>query len=217
VLPELVSQLPKKTEQQIYREVMDLPRVGEWVVFTGGNPALLELDHLIDLFHNSDWKIMLETQGSVFRKWFRKIDDLCFSPKPPSAGNTTDLPTLKRIIDATVSAQAEWNRGTARWFMLPYLKVPVFTEQDMEYAAEVHNQFPDLGMFISIGNDTPSLPTVGNPEPYTSPMPLEEIREEILANFKDILAIIFSQYPELQDCQIFPQQHVLLWGNERGH
>jgi 7-carboxy-7-deazaguanine synthase len=206
VLPEMVRQLPKVDEYTIYRKVASLPSDARWVVFTGGNPALLSLSNLIDIFHKGHFKVMLETQGSVYRDWFSKIDDLCFSPKPPSAGNTTDLDNLERIFDRMVGAP------------YPYLKVPIFTDEDLDYAEDVVARFaPEFEVFLSIGNDDPALPTVANPWPTVTYEDQRWTTAKVLDNFEMVLSKVLDQRPKLQQCQIFPQQHVLLWGNERGH
>lgn len=219
VLPEEVAKLERVTEWDILHkiDVLSKEMSPTWVVITGGNPGLLNLNHLIDLLHVRSHSVMVETQGSTFREWYGKVDDLCFSPKPPSSGMPWSFTDFDRILDATIKAQTDWARVHDDTFLLPYLKVPVFTDEDLDFASEVHHKWPDLDFFISIGNDDPYLPTISNPHP--------EPRQEFdFPKTRDIILVHQKHWTEkvlkdqrFDDCRIFSQQHVLLWGNERGH
>lgn len=220
VLPDMVSKLEKMNEWGIIHELDLVSRSVDmsptWIVLTGGNPALLNLDHLIDLLHARLHKVMLETQGSVFREWFGKVDDLCFSPKPPSSKMFWDFEQFDLILERTIQAQADWSEAENRVVHpLPYLKVPIFTDEDLEFAALVHETWPHLEFFLSIGNDDPSLPTVGNPHPSLDPL-WEVTAEIILLNQRKWTERII-QDQRFDHARIFSQQHVLLWGNARGH
>lgn len=223
VLPNLVSKLPQMTSAEIYSKTVQLNQVSrsrwvgvKWVVLTGGNPGLLDLSHLIDMFHRGRIKVMVETQGSTYREWYTQVDSLCFSPKPPSSKMDWSFNDFDRILTRLMSDSVQRAREEEReTFPMPYLKVPIFTDEDLDFAEEVHARF-SLPMFLSIGNDDVSLPTVGNPEPEFTDHP-SLTRTQILDNFREILDKVLRTRPSLQDCQIFPQQHVLLWGNERGH
>lgn len=219
VLTENVNQLEKFTEWQIVHILNTLDELAgmspTWVVITGGNPALLNLSELIDLLHKQGRKVMLETQGSVFREWFGKVDDLCFSPKPPSSTMEFMESDFDRIIEATIKAQNEWAVAEGRGpFLLPYLKVPVFTDEDFEFAAMIHAKYQDLEFFLSIGNDDPSLPTVGNPHPKQG---AEYPTTEHILNNQLHWTEKMLKDQRFDHVRIFSQQHVLLWGNARGH
>src|SRR5262245_21811555 len=150
VLPSEVHGLEKLSEWGILYALNLLDNPGDefsfspnWIVLTGGNPALLNLDNLIDLLHKRQQRVMLETQGSVFREWFGKVDDLCFSPKPPSSEMEWSFEDFDRILVATLKVQAEWAEAEKRpEYPPPYLKIPIFTKQDLEFAAEVHSKWP---------------------------------------------------------------------------
>jgi 7-carboxy-7-deazaguanine synthase len=216
VLPDQVRLLPQMDELEIHDKLQSLQGEAEWVVLTGGNPALFSLSNLIDLLHENNYKVMMETQGSIYKEWFGKIDDLCISPKPPSAGNTTNLTTLRDILRVTSRESKREPTKLDFSYPVPYLKVPIFTSDDLEYAEEVVMMLNDYEIFLSIGNEDPSLPTVGNPNPDMAPR-LLLTRDSILDKFKDVVDGVLADHPVLQQCRIFPQQHVLLWGNERGH
>jgi 7-carboxy-7-deazaguanine synthase len=221
VLPDQVVQLPKMDEWSVITKVLELDQPKNdafirWVVLTGGNPALLPLQYLIELLHVRSYKVMLETQGSVYREWFAEVDDLCFSPKPPSSRMDWDFGTFQRILDRLKEDMAirAINKDLAPQ-KPPYLKVPVFTDEDLAFADEVHRHWPELEFFVSIGNDDPSLPTVGNPHP--DPKAIYPTQAIILDNYKRVTEEILLNWPGLQDARTFPQQHTLLWGNARGH
>jgi 7-carboxy-7-deazaguanine synthase len=216
VLPDLVAKLPKMTDWEIVGALRRLDRDGDasatpvWIVLSGGNPALRDLDGLIDLLHSQKKKVMLETQGSVYRQWFGKVDDLCFSPKPPSSKMDWDFDNFDKIL-----TELHKDNPVSSVVHPPYLKVPVFTYADLEFAARVHQTWPYLEFFVSIGNDDPSLPTVGNPNPVVDDSTVVLTRDVVLDNFADWTeAVLLRQ--EFADCRIFPQQHTLIWGNERG-
>lgn len=218
VLPDEVNQLKKCTEWEILHEFDHLEGMSPtWVVLSGGNPGLLNLNHLIDLLHTRKHKVMLETQGSVFREWFGKVDDLCFSPKPPSSGMKWDFKLFDEIIIRTIASQSQWAIAEERKeFLLPYLKVPVFTDEDLEFAANVKFCWPNLELFLSIGNDDPYLPTVGNPRPGVRAEGNQPIAAEIvLENQREWTEKVLTDQ-RFDGVRIFSQQHVLLWGNERG-
>jgi 7-carboxy-7-deazaguanine synthase len=215
VLPEEVAKLPQMDAFEIIQalDLLSEDLSPNWVVLSGGNPALLDLGYLIHLLHVRRQKVMLETQGSVFKEWFGKVDDICFSPKPPSAGNETDLNQLEVIIAQTLGVLAE---NSDDWFTMPYLKVPIFTHEDLEYAREVRFKFSSLEMFLSIGNQDPGLPTVSRPTGFTGyPAPPLETSEIVLQDYRSWVKVILKDQ-DFADCRIFPQQHVLLWGNARG-
>lgn len=220
VLPEQVNELPRMDPFQIFHAVNNLGEPNDfvrWVVLTGGNPGLLNLDLLCDLFHNASFKVMVETQGTTYREWYTEVDDLCFSPKPPSSKMDWDFDLFDRILNRLVEDAVKVAKSGDRWtFPMPYLKVPVFTEEDLDFAEKVHARWNDLEMFLSIGNADPSLPTVGNPNPDVPPR-TDLTRDYVLDKFKSVTEDVLASRPSLQDCRIFPQQHTLLWGNKRGH
>lgn len=227
VLPDLVAQLPQMDAWDIFFKVRDLAKAtdneAEWIVITGGNPGLLDLGEVIDKFHHHNYKVMLETQGTTYRQWYTRIDDLCFSPKPPSSGNTSDLDLLDKILGRMWTDREETD-DPATWFSnnKPYLKIPIFTDEDLDFAEEVRQRFLEFELFLSIGNVDPTLPTVGNPDPLpisaeSKSLNTMNTRDVVLNQFREVVEKVLIERPRLQGCRIFPQQHTLIWGNERGH
>jgi 7-carboxy-7-deazaguanine synthase len=182
----------KMTPEEIYEELL---AVGgdtfDHVTISGGNPALLpHLAGLLDLFKEKGIMSALETQGSKFQTWFRDIDELTISPKPPSSGMDTDFEKLNEIIE-NVSGQ---NIS---------LKVVVFNEEDLAYAKKVHLLFPDVPFYIQTGNDQ-----------------IDEVDDEKLlvylsGRYEWLINLVMPD-PEFKRVRVLPQLHTFVWGNKKG-
>jgi len=164
------------------------------VTISGGNPGLFsQLDDLVDLLHSHGIKIALETQGSKWQPWFTKIDELTLSPKPPSSLMKTNFEILDQIIN---SLHQEQNGSFS-------LKVVIFDENDLDYAKKVHARYPDVDLFIQVGNDD-----------------LETTNEaNLLGHLLDKYAWLINKVmneDQLKHVRVLPQLHTYLWGNKRG-
>lgn len=163
------------------------------VVLSGGNPALLNLEELIDtLMWELRCSVAVETQGSVWKPWLAEVDTLVVSPKPPSSG--MDTPAHREQFKEFMT-HADESAGVLA------LKVVVFGEADLEWALGVHREFPYWPFYLSAG--TPQ----GDPDAHTKAAVLETFRwlcEQVAAR------------PELRDARVLPQLHVLAFGTQRG-
>lgn len=164
------------------------------VTISGGNPALLpQIDRLVDLLHAKGIKVALETQGSRWQPWFTKIDELTLSPKPPSSGMQTNFSILDQIIESLHHEQ----KGVFS------LKVVVFDTQDLAYARNIHQRYPDVKLFIQVGND--SIKTKNE----------DELLAHLLERYEWLIdQVMFDE--SLKDVRVLPQLHTYLWGNKRG-
>jgi len=199
VLPSLVAELPQKTDEEIWDEVRALPKV-RWVVYSGGNPALLDLSLLTSYLNGDGYSVMIETQGTVWKDWMGYVDEVCVSPKPPSSGNATQADTVDEFLYHIPDNRA-------------YLKVVVFDDDDYNYAKWVHGVFPGREMFISAGNEDPYLPTVDNPNP--TPGTIHYTRDVILDKMVWLMEKVAND-EFMRDVRVLPQMHALAWGNVRG-
>jgi 7-carboxy-7-deazaguanine synthase len=98
----------------------------------------------------------------------------------------------------------------------PYLKVVVFSDEDYEYAKMVHHYCPYWEMFLSVGNEDPSLATVGNdatPDVETVP---EEVTQQVVLGKMAWLMEKVAADRAMRNVRVLPQLHVLAWGNELG-
>lgn len=201
VLPELVAQLKMMTEDEIAEEINNLPGGAVWIVYSGGNPALLDLTDLTMSLLGEGYSVMMETQGTIWKDWISTLDEICVSPKPPSAQNVTSHSSVANFLSHLDPIQA-------------YLKIPVFDYVDYGYAKGIHKEFPDYEMFLSVGNTDPTLPTVGNPTPSYKAS-LRDTQTIVLNKARWLMEKVANDL-EMSDVRVFAQQHVLAWGNQRG-
>ena len=161
------------------------------VTISGGNPALLELGDLIEALQKRAVKVGLETQGSKWKEWFYKINDLTISPKPPSSGMETDYLKLAKIIN-----NLEGHSGVS-------LKVVIFDDKDLEYAKYIHKNFNHIPMYFQVGNsDVETSLDV-------------KLVDDLLEKLEWLVDKVMKD-PELNKVRVLPQLHTLLWGNRRG-
>lgn len=161
------------------------------VTLSGGNPAIQPLGALIEAGRAAGYRFAMETQGSVVRRWFSRLDTLVLSPKPPSSGMETDWDRL----DACVAAGP---RQTV-------LKIVVFDEADYAYARDVAARCPDLPVYLQPGNHTP-------PPPEDDSALVDQ--EGIDARMRWLVERVGAD--RWFDAAVLPQLHVMLWGNKRG-
>ncbi|ASV66656.1 7-carboxy-7-deazaguanine synthase QueE [Cytobacillus sp. FSL W7-1323] len=163
----------------------------DFVTISGGNPALLKnLGELVTLLKDKKVQTALETQGSKWQDWFKDIDFLTLSPKPPSSQMETDFNKLDEII-----AQLEEKQ--------PNLKVVVFNEEDLAYAKKVHLRYPKLSFCLQVGNDDSM--TTNN----------DVLRSNLLAKYEWLLEKTMHD-SEFKNIRVLPQLHTYIWGNKRG-
>lgn len=187
--PAQVRKAPRMSAREIVGRLAALPSRSEWIVLTGGNPALHDLSELVALLRADGRRISVETQGTKWAPWLRDVDLLCVSPKPPSSRTTFDRLVLIDFVARLRPGQA--------WF----LKAPVLGAADLAFAVDVRGSFPTVPLYLSIV----TLP--GEP------------RERVLERTRWLLLEATSAYPPaaLLDVRILPQLHFLLWGEEKGH
>ena len=180
------------TADQILDRVGRLAGAPEWVVLSGGNPALHELGDLVAGLHSRGHKVAVETQGSVWRQWLAEVDRLTVSPKPPSSGmvNGDHLHQLERFM-----AKAS-ERGGDR----VVLKMVCFDEIDLRWAKEIAATWPDPALFLSAGTPVPSPP---------------DLRGAVAARFRWLSESVAAD-PDLARARVLPQLHVIAWGDARG-
>ncbi|MGD6833631.1 7-carboxy-7-deazaguanine synthase QueE [Sutcliffiella halmapala] len=161
------------------------------VTISGGNPALLKkMGELVQLLHQNNIQVALETQGSRWQDWLCDIDDLTISPKPPSSMMETDFNVLDDIIKRIKVEQTS-------------LKVVVFNKDDLAYAKKVHNRYPQLSFFVQVGNE--DIATEDN----------DKLIQKLLAQYEWLIEEVM-QDEELNNVRVLPQLHTLVWGNKRG-
>ncbi len=179
------------TAEQIVQRVTALPAGPDLVVLSGGNPALLDLSALVVALKRDRRRVAVETQGSRWRDWLADVDRLVISPKPPSSGMASpdELAVLQIFMGKVTSASA------------PALKIVVFDQADLDWAAARHRDHPQLPLFLSAGTD------VGLPDEET----LGRLRER----YRWLCETVARRF-DLRAASVLPQLHVIAWGTAKG-
>lgn len=177
----------------------ELTRIGEdrfsHVTLSGGNPALLpHMKELVSLLHSEGIVIAVETQGSKWQDWLAEIDQVTLSPKPPSSGMTTNQEILDEIVARLLHREARYSMS---------LKVVIFDEADLAFAKEIHQRYPQVPMFLQVGN------------PDVQRMDIHNHASELLSRYEKLIDLVMSD-SKLNDVRVLPQLHALVWGNKRG-
>ena len=159
------------------------------VSLSGGNPAIQDFTQLIALGHADGYRFACETQGSIAKPWFKDLDTLVLSPKPPSSGETVDWGAFDACLRAADGA------GNT------VMKIVIFDETDYAWAREVADTYPALHLFLQPGN--------------LEVDPNVAVDPQMLAD-KLLWLVDKAMQDNWFAPRILPQLHVLLWGNKRG-
>lgn len=196
VLPEFEGTWAAMTAAEIMAQLEELSGgVPMMVTLSGGNPALQPFGALLDLGHAAGYSFAIETQGSVARDWFAKLDYLVLSPKPPSAGMPMKWARLSACLAA---AQAGAKPPQVS------LKIVVFDDADYQFAREVAARYPDVPLFLQVGNPAPQSENQG-----------EEVEaRQLLERLRQLSERVLAE--KWTNVTVLPQMHVLIYGNRRG-
>ena len=185
-----------KTRWMTPKDVLDeLFKLGQGrfhhVTISGGNPALIgaPMKHFIELCHEANLQVGLETQGSKVQDWFFQIDDLTLSPKPPSSGMKPDLKALDELVDALLEEKVHFS-----------LKVVVFDAADIDFARRLFGRYDEVAKYLQVGDDRPRDPG--------------DVSGHLLTRLKWLFEQVIAD-PGLNDVRVLPQLHALVWSNER--
>jgi 7-carboxy-7-deazaguanine synthase len=163
------------------------------VTISGGNPALLvNLQELISLLHEREVKVAIETQGSRWQDWFLLIDEMTLSQKPPSSTIDTDWDILDNIVEKLSKSGSNFS-----------LKIVIFDEQDLEYAARVHERYPHVSLYLQTGNDDLTV------------MDTTVLLSRLLRKYEWLIEKVMGS-TKLKSVRVLPQLHTWIWGNKRG-
>jgi 7-carboxy-7-deazaguanine synthase len=176
------------TAEQIVQEVDARDAGPRLVVLTGGNPALFELGPLTSILRARGLDVAVETQGSRWRMWLAEVQSLVVSPKPPSSGMATP---------ANVEAFAAFMTEAEQHQAAVAVKVVVFDQEDLDWACRLPRGRAPL--FLSVGTDQTS----------------DQFGPQSNARYRWLWDAA-SRRPELADCRVLPQLHVVAWGRKLG-
>ena len=186
VLPQFKNEWSPMSAHRVLDVVQQLSPNPILVTLSGGNPALQPLESLLDLGHERGYSFATETQGSVFKSWFAKLDYLVLSPKPPSSQMTTNWDVLAQCV-----------LSCARNISL---KIVVFDEDDYSFAREVYRRFPDVDFYLQVGSDIAA----------------DAIEYSLQTGDKINWLLGRVLCDNWHDATILPQLHTLIWGQKRG-
>lgn len=159
------------------------------VSISGGNPAIQDFGPLIETGRDAGYRFACETQGSVARDWFSRLDTLVLSPKPPSSGEVPDWDAFAACVYAGQGARQI------------ILKIVVFDDADYRWAREVAERHPLLPLYLQPGNPD------SDPD---APVPAQSVADRLLWLVGKVTEDRWFRP------RVLPQLHVLLWGNRRG-
>jgi 7-carboxy-7-deazaguanine synthase len=196
VLPERRHEWAAMTADDILAKVEGLSGGQPLTIsLSGGNPALQPLAPLIKRGRRQGYPFCLETQGSVAQPWFRDLDWLLLSPKPPSSGMDTDWTALDQCLSA----------GTGGPRIA--IKVTVFDDADYDFARTAAARFRHLPFYLQVGNPAP-----GRSDDDWSGRAADD--DELRRRYRWLLEKASGD--RWFDTTILPQLHVYVWGNKRG-
>ncbi|MCK5374855.1 MAG: 7-carboxy-7-deazaguanine synthase QueE [Alphaproteobacteria bacterium] len=171
------------------------------VTLSGGNPAIHPLEPLIDLGHEKNYSFALETQGSMPRPWFSKLDVLTLSPKPPSSEIETDWLKLDSCVENGM-------KGKQKTHIV--LKIIVRDKKDYAYARATSDRYPDLPVYLQPLNEQPDNER-GKTQDGNN---ILRERDTVLDRTRWLAEFVI--HDRWYKATVLPQLHVLLWGDKKG-
>lgn len=207
VLPEYARTWTKHEAATLYEEVKKLAPRPMMITLSGGNPALQPFDKLFDFMIPDGYEFTCETQGTVSPDWFADLHYLVLSPKPPSSNMVTDWALFEKCIEMG------YTRGKFDIQTNVSIKVVVMDDNDYEYAVNVHQRYPQVPFFISVGNDNP--PHYSEDDEYNYGSGTFN-NESVSSRAEWILNRVVDDGRWVTLPRIIPQVHTLLWGNKQG-
>ena len=166
------------------------------VVLTGGNPCLYDFKQVIDILHNNNITVDIETQGSKMPDWLLDVDLLVISPKAPSSKQ----PDVYKTVNEYMKLLSSIKQKVA-------IKIPVFNEEDFEFAMKYYalvdyyrEKDVDIDLYLSVGN--------------TNTTETGDISKRVLSDYEKLINMVANSY--MERVFILPQVHTLVWGNKQG-
>lgn len=166
------------------------------VVLTGGNPCLYDFKEVIDILHDNNITVDIETQGSKMPDWLLDVDLLVISPKAPSSKQ----PDVYKTVNEYMKLLSSIKQKVA-------IKIPVFNEEDFEFAMKYYalvdyyrEKGVDIDLYLSVGN--------------TNTTEAGDISKRVLSDYEKLINMVANSY--MERVFILPQVHTLVWGNKQG-
>lgn len=168
------------------------------VVLTGGNPCLYDFKQVMDILHNNNITVDVETQGSKMPDWLLDVDLLVISPKAPSSKQPDVYKTVNEYMNMKLLSSIKQKVA---------IKIPVFNEEDFEFAMKYYalvdyyrEKGVDIDLYLSVGN--------------TNTTETGDISKRVLSDYEKLINMVANSY--MKRVFILPQVHTLIWGNKQG-
>lgn len=201
VLPELIKRNGvKMTANEIWQDTRNLAGHCRMVTFSGGNPCMWDLSELVKLFREDGWIIAVETQGTLWQDWLRDCHYVTVSPKGPGMGEQFENDKFKVFYDLL-------NYWSLTHFVA---KIVIMDQRDIEFAKAFACEWPNVKLYLSLGNPWPPKPAEQAPAVYDC-----SLSDALLGRMK-ILWEEIKKEEYLKNAIFLPQLHTLLWGAEKG-
>lgn len=189
--PALVRELPKMSPLVIADKLALLPGGYERIIFSGGNPALYDLEPVFKAIMSRsprNWRFCIETQGTVIPTWLDWVDTCVISPKPPSSKMVHKIEQLQAFYDAAFTNA----RATC-------VKVVAFDRNDLAFAGHIARKLNLREIWISVGTNK------------------DDTSETLLERYRLIANMCLNDFSSSKiNFHVMPQMHVLLWGHKLG-
>src|SRR5699024_7752689 len=114
-------------------------------------------------------QLAVETQRAMYQDWLQLIDDVKISPKQPSSGMKTEYGKLEHILSKRAESEKSY-----------ILKVVIFDEEDVEYAAAMHERYPDKAFYLQVGN------------PYLKGESVDNHTEKLLSRYEQLVEMTMN-------------------------
>jgi len=190
-----------------------------WITFTGGNPCIHNLEHLINLFHSQGFLINVENQGSITPEWLDLVDLVTISPKSPGMGERFDPEKFSDMLEYLASSERGPRDGQS-----VCIKVVVFAARDLEFADMVFDivrskWIDESCCYLSLGNPFPpsseNLITLNEKVVHEGKTTVDErIKLNLLDEFRSLCEDILGD-KRFRNVTFLPQLHVLTWANKQ--
>ena len=205
VLPKYEKDWQKMDAGAVFAEIEKLSnQQATWITLSGGNPAMQDLEPLIKLGHSKSYQFSMETQGSIAKPWFRLLDQLSLSPKPPSTGMSFKKKGLDRCLEACESLDKLYENVS--------LKFVVTDQADLLWAKNIADQYPQLPCFVQPCNTSAKLEENSFENSHANIAKAIPIDQQ-----KQMLWLIDEmQKLNWNSARILPQLHTWLWGDKTG-
>lgn len=248
VTAENVRKLPRLTQTEIWERLYEYSREHpgpDLLAISGGNPGLYDLGRIVDNWQSHDQtanghepymkKVLVETQGSLFKSWMAEVNLLTISPKAPSSGLDPDKSLAAfDTFWQNYSLQKANNRLQNYRTPLDHkaiLKVVVFDEVDYVFAQQLRRLYPLVPFHLSTGTAMGGLSgrwvppdySGGNPERdrfrvvrghqnvFWTPNTYVDTKESLLDRYRWLAERAMND-PIMADAKVQVQLHCLLWG-----